>query len=134
MVDYTELTKDFKRNKNVQGQQLYAPDAICIFYVNANDDLVPIAIQLVPGDPETIFTPNDTELDWLLAKMYFKTTFGVMHEVSYLRFIVKQTQIIIQNICNHARHKRRAQLLQDNGDAVCCRIQRYTRKNPQAMP
>lgn len=81
MVDFTTTFKDVKRNKNIQGQQLYCPNAICVFYVNQNKDLVPIAIQLVPGDTGTIFTPGDSELDWLLAKMYFKTAFGCMHEV-----------------------------------------------------
>ena len=77
-----------KRNKNTRGEQLYCPDAVCIFHVNSNDDLVPIAIQLVPDDSDTIFTPNDSELDWLLAKMYYNVAFCCLHQVIIMIIII----------------------------------------------
>lgn len=88
MVDFTETFRNVNRNKNDQGEQLYCPDVICIFHVNSKDDLVPIAIQLVPGDADTIFSPKDSPNDWLLAKMYYKVAFGCMHEVGYATVVI----------------------------------------------
>lgn len=55
-----------------KGQSSCAP--ICLLYVNSMDQLVPIAIQLNPGDP--IFLPSDRLIDWLLAKIYYQSAHG----------------------------------------------------------
>uniref|UniRef100_H2YS71 Lipoxygenase domain-containing protein n=1 Tax=Ciona savignyi TaxID=51511 RepID=H2YS71_CIOSA len=55
-------------------------DCIAIFYVNSSDQFVPIAIQLVPGDEETVHTPSGNEYDWLLARMYFRASVRSTHE------------------------------------------------------
>jgi len=46
-----------------------------MFYVRRTGELVPIAIQLEqePGPNNPIWTPNDPELSWLLAKMYVRS-------------------------------------------------------------
>ena len=46
---------------------------LCLLYVNACKQLVPIAIQLKrqPAEDNPIFLPTDNRVDWLLAKMYF---------------------------------------------------------------
>ena len=79
--DFSKALKGVNRNKTSAGVKLYCPNSICIFHVNSSDDLVPIVIQLDPNNFDSIFTPNDSELDWLLAKMYHKVAFVCMHEV-----------------------------------------------------
>ena len=51
----------------------YCAAPLCLLYVNPTDRLVPIAIQLnrIPAEDNPIFLPNDTWIDWLLAKIYF---------------------------------------------------------------
>ena len=53
----------------------YCAAPICLLYVNAADQLVPIAIQLKkdPGPENPIFFPTDPYLDWLLAKIYYRS-------------------------------------------------------------
>ena len=48
--------------------------AMGLFYVNASNDFVPLAIQLdqQPGLHNPIWTPADTFNDWLLAKMHLR--------------------------------------------------------------
>nr|XP_039267987.1 allene oxide synthase-lipoxygenase protein-like [Styela clava] len=81
--DYSEVFQGVIRNKNSKGDELYCPDAICLYYASPEEDFIPIAIQLVPNDPETIFTPKDSAEDWLLAKMYFKVALSNLHEWHY---------------------------------------------------
>ena len=56
-----------------EGQYCAAP--ICLLYVNGNNQLVPIAIQLKqePGEDNPIFFPTDSWTDWLLAKTYYQS-------------------------------------------------------------
>ncbi|KAL3883125.1 hypothetical protein ACJMK2_029418 [Sinanodonta woodiana] len=53
----------------------YLPNPLCMLYVRSNGTLVPIAIQLgqSPEEANLIWTPHDTELDWLFAKTWVKT-------------------------------------------------------------
>ena len=56
------------------GQYCAAP--ICLLYVNGDDKLVPIAIQLKQqaGEGNPIFLPSDEHLtDWLLAKIHYQS-------------------------------------------------------------
>ncbi|XP_068703458.1 allene oxide synthase-lipoxygenase protein-like [Montipora foliosa] len=61
----------------------YAADPLCLFYVKSSGDLVPIAIQLFqqPSDTNPIWTPNDSEYDWLLAKMWFRNADHQIHQI-----------------------------------------------------
>ena len=61
----------------------FVPAPICLLYVNTNDDLVPIAIQIRQGvrqdeigTPNPIFLPGDYWMDWLLAKIYYQNSNG----------------------------------------------------------
>ena len=61
----------------------FAPAPICLLYVNSNDDLVPIAIQIRQGVrkeekslPNPIFVPGDHWMDWILAKIYYQAGHG----------------------------------------------------------
>lgn len=78
--DYSEVFRDIERNKGPNGETLYCPDAIGLFHVNGNGDLMPIAIQLIPNDPTSIFTPKCDYYDWLLAKMYYRTAAANIHQ------------------------------------------------------
>ena len=51
--------------------------------VDSNDDFRPIAIQLgqTPGPEFPIWTPNDAEYDWLLAKMWFRNADYQVHQM-----------------------------------------------------
>ena len=56
-----------------KGQYCVAP--ICLLYVNGNNQLIPIAIQLKQkaGEDNPIFLPSDHLIDWLLAKIYYQS-------------------------------------------------------------
>jgi len=57
----------------------YVPAPICLLYVNGNDDLVPIAIQIeqrVEEGKNPIFVPGDHWIDWMLAKIYYQSAHG----------------------------------------------------------
>uniref|UniRef100_A0A669DP51 Arachidonate 5-lipoxygenase a n=1 Tax=Oreochromis niloticus TaxID=8128 RepID=A0A669DP51_ORENI len=55
-------------------QYLAAP--ICLLYKNAHNKIMPIAIQLgqVPGEDNPIFLPTDGQYDWLLAKIWVRSS------------------------------------------------------------
>uniref|UniRef100_H2Y9R8 Lipoxygenase domain-containing protein n=1 Tax=Ciona savignyi TaxID=51511 RepID=H2Y9R8_CIOSA len=77
--DYSEIYRDVDRCND-----LYCPDAVGLFYVNKLGNFVPIAIQLVPGCSDYLFTPsNCSDMDWLLAKMYFRCAAANEHEWGY---------------------------------------------------
>jgi len=72
-----EVLKD---NKTKEGFKLCAP--ICLLYLNKDDQLLPVAIQLYqePGDNNPIFTPNDDPNLWTLVKMWFNHADAAYHE------------------------------------------------------
>ena len=56
--------------------------AMCLFYVRDDNEFVPIAIQHGQNpDRFPIWTPNDTKLDWLMAKLWFRNSDTVVHSV-----------------------------------------------------
>ncbi|KAK3579731.1 hypothetical protein CHS0354_008871 [Potamilus streckersoni] len=61
----------------------YLPNPLCLMYVRTDEELVPIAIQLEqkPSLDNPIWTPNDTELDWLFAKTWVKSADANMHAI-----------------------------------------------------
>ncbi|XP_066524496.1 polyunsaturated fatty acid 5-lipoxygenase-like isoform X2 [Hoplias malabaricus] len=66
-------------------QYLAAP--MCLFYKNSKNKILPIAIQLsqTPGEESPIFLPSDDTNDWLLAKMWVKSSdFQVHQAISHL--------------------------------------------------
>ncbi|XP_076825703.1 allene oxide synthase-lipoxygenase protein-like isoform X1 [Clavelina lepadiformis] len=79
--DYKAALGGVERNV-VKGKELYCPDAVGLFHVNDEDKFLPIAIQLVPGDRDYLFTPENNNR-WLLAKMYFRCAGTSEHEWVY---------------------------------------------------
>ncbi|XP_059422585.1 polyunsaturated fatty acid 5-lipoxygenase-like [Carassius carassius] len=66
-------------------QYLAAP--ICLLYKNSQNKIMPIAIQLSqkPGEDNPIFIPTDDEYDWLLAKIWVRSSdFHVHQTVTHL--------------------------------------------------
>jgi len=52
-----------------------------LFYATKDGKFLPIAIQLIPTEKTSIFTPFDAEYDWMLAKMFYRATESCVHEV-----------------------------------------------------
>ncbi|XP_018585745.1 polyunsaturated fatty acid 5-lipoxygenase [Scleropages formosus] len=66
-------------------QYLAAP--ICMLYKNVQNKILPIAIQLgqTPGEDNPIFLPTDDKYDWLLAKIWVRSSdFHVHQTVTHL--------------------------------------------------
>ncbi|XP_075315422.1 hydroperoxide isomerase ALOXE3-like [Odontesthes bonariensis] len=57
------------------GNSLHMTAGLCLFYMNPESKLMPIAIQLYqqPSEQNPIFLPSDPETDWLLAKLYVRS-------------------------------------------------------------
>ncbi|XP_060947761.1 hydroperoxide isomerase ALOXE3-like [Limanda limanda] len=64
------------------GESLTVTPGLCLFYLNPENKLMPIAIQLhqQPSEKNPIFLPSDLETDWLLAKMFIKNADMLDHE------------------------------------------------------
>ncbi|XP_019715428.1 arachidonate 5-lipoxygenase-like isoform X2 [Hippocampus comes] len=75
MVDY-EVLDGIKANDTDPKTPQYMTAAICLLYKNTQNEILPIAIQLgqIPGEDNPIFLPTDSEDDWLLAKMWVRST------------------------------------------------------------
>ncbi|XP_023262844.1 hydroperoxide isomerase ALOXE3-like [Seriola lalandi dorsalis] len=67
------------------GEPLHITAGLCLFYMNPENKLMPIAIQLnqQPSEQNPIFLPSDTETDWLLAKMFIKNADSMLHQSVY---------------------------------------------------
>ncbi|XP_061083609.1 polyunsaturated fatty acid 5-lipoxygenase [Conger conger] len=66
-------------------QYLAAP--ICLLYKNTQNKVLPIAIQLQqsPGEDSPIFLPSDSKTDWMLAKIWVRSSdFHVHQTVTHL--------------------------------------------------
>ncbi|XP_041644928.1 polyunsaturated fatty acid 5-lipoxygenase-like [Cheilinus undulatus] len=61
----------------------YVAAPICLLYKNTENVILPIAIQLgqTPGKDTPIFLPTDSPLDWLLAKMWVRSSDFQYHQV-----------------------------------------------------
>uniref|UniRef100_A0A4W5NWU2 Si:dkey-17e16.9 n=1 Tax=Hucho hucho TaxID=62062 RepID=A0A4W5NWU2_9TELE len=81
---------DYKRlegvpTRVVNGKPLSLTAALCLFYKNPEDKLLPIAIQLEqqPSQQNPIFLPSDSEHDWLLAKIFVRNADFSEFQISY---------------------------------------------------
>uniref|UniRef100_A0A452UMS7 Arachidonate 5-lipoxygenase n=1 Tax=Ursus maritimus TaxID=29073 RepID=A0A452UMS7_URSMA len=86
IVDFELLDGiDANRTDPCTLQFLAAP--VCLLYKNLANKIVPIAIQLnqVPGDENPIFLPSDAKYDWLLAKIWVRSSdFHVHQTITHL--------------------------------------------------
>ncbi|KAF4114144.1 polyunsaturated fatty acid 5-lipoxygenase-like [Onychostoma macrolepis] len=63
--------------------QRYLTAPICLLYKNNLNQIVPIAIQLsqTPEEKSPVFFPSDNEYDWMLAKMWVKSSDFNLHQL-----------------------------------------------------
>ncbi|XP_073349122.1 hydroperoxide isomerase ALOXE3-like [Pagrus major] len=83
LCDYERL--DGLPTRMYDGQFLHVTAGLCLFYMNPENKLMPIAIQLhqQPSEENPIFLPSDPETDWLLAKMFIKNADLMQHQSVY---------------------------------------------------
>ncbi|XP_037660710.1 polyunsaturated fatty acid 5-lipoxygenase isoform X2 [Choloepus didactylus] len=81
IVDY-ELLDGIDANKTDPCTLQFLAAPICLLYKNLANKIVPIAIQLnqVPGDENPIFLPSDANYDWLLAKIWVRSSDFHIHQ------------------------------------------------------
>ncbi|XP_060947632.1 hydroperoxide isomerase ALOXE3-like [Limanda limanda] len=79
---YDQKKLDGIPTKVYNGESLTVTPGLCLFYLNPENKLMPIAIQLhqQPSEKNPIFLPSDLETDWLLAKMFIKNADSLDHE------------------------------------------------------
>jgi len=63
MVDHTYLGPVKRNTIPSTTGEFVAPNCLGLFHSTSYGEFVPIAIQLVPNDKTSIFTPTDTEYD-----------------------------------------------------------------------
>uniref|UniRef100_A0A1W7RAZ7 Arachidonate 15-lipoxygenase B n=1 Tax=Hadrurus spadix TaxID=141984 RepID=A0A1W7RAZ7_9SCOR len=73
-----------------------------LFYLNKQDELMPIAIQLFqePGPENPVFLPSDPTYTWLLAKMFYNNADATYHQAcTHLGF----THLLMEGVvvCTH---------------------------------
>ncbi|XP_075384028.1 polyunsaturated fatty acid 5-lipoxygenase isoform X2 [Tenrec ecaudatus] len=86
IVDF-ELLDGIDANKTDPCTLQFLAAPICLLYKNLDNKMVPIAIQLnqVPGDENPIFLPSDAKYDWLLAKIWVRSSdFHVHQTITHL--------------------------------------------------
>uniref|UniRef100_A0A670IGC3 Arachidonate 5-lipoxygenase n=1 Tax=Podarcis muralis TaxID=64176 RepID=A0A670IGC3_PODMU len=86
IVDY-ELLDGVEGNKTDPCTVQYLSAPVCLLYKNLEKKIVPIAIQIKqapePGNP--IFLPSDAKYDWLLAKIWVRSSdFHIHQTVTHL--------------------------------------------------
>jgi len=84
MVDYEILEGiPFYGHNDESVENRYTCSALGLFYVKGSADIVPIAVQFhqVPSDTNPIWTPNDSELDWIYAKMWLRNADTQFHQM-----------------------------------------------------
>ncbi|XXF80477.1 lipoxygenase family protein [Myxococcaceae bacterium GXIMD 01537] len=85
LLDF-EILGDIPMYRKASGEggeeRRWAPASRCLLYLDDTRQLRPIAIQL-GRDPEAdpVFTPNDSEYDWLAAKIYLRCSEGNTHQM-----------------------------------------------------
>ncbi|CAK8694229.1 unnamed protein product [Clavelina lepadiformis] len=85
----------------------------CLLYLNSKKNLVPIAIQLwqQPGVNNLVWTPDDSDCDWLLAKMYFRNAEAnvqmIVEKIFHCHFVLEPFVVGLLRCLsqNHPVHK-----------------------------
>ncbi|XP_035992942.1 polyunsaturated fatty acid lipoxygenase ALOX15B [Fundulus heteroclitus] len=83
LCDYKLLDGVQTQEINKTKQHLAAP--LVLLYKTPEDTLVPIAIQLKqkPAADNPIFLPNDSQYDWLLAKIFVRSAEFHLHQLNF---------------------------------------------------
>ncbi|XP_078527360.1 hydroperoxide isomerase ALOXE3-like [Lissotriton helveticus] len=69
----------------LDGRLQYLAAPLCLFYLSPLEEMIPLAIQInqTPGPKNPIFLPSDNEWDWLLAKMWVRSSNFTTHQVLF---------------------------------------------------
>ncbi|XP_067270689.1 polyunsaturated fatty acid 5-lipoxygenase-like [Pseudorasbora parva] len=84
IADYG-LLEGVQANATDPNTPQYLSDPFCLLYKNSQNEIVPIAIQLSrqtpAGEANPVFLPNDNRYDWMLAKMWVKSSDFNIHQL-----------------------------------------------------
>ena len=81
VLSYPEL-ECLAPSANYKGKyDTYIACPTCLLYVRRDSHLVPVAIQLQPGEKQLVWTPDDSQSDWLFAKMWVREADAQIHQV-----------------------------------------------------
>ncbi|XP_047433292.1 arachidonate 12-lipoxygenase, 12R-type-like [Mugil cephalus] len=82
LCDYKRL--DGLKANTINGKKQYLEAPLVLFHKRPDDKLMPIAIQLkqTPGPDNPIFLPTDSEYDWLLAKIFVRSSDFSEHQLN----------------------------------------------------
>ncbi|XP_048065750.1 polyunsaturated fatty acid 5-lipoxygenase-like [Megalobrama amblycephala] len=84
IADYAIL-EGVHANATDPNTQQYLAAPFCLLYKNSQNEIVPIAIQLsrqaTAGEGNTVFLPSDNQYDWMLAKMWVKSSDFNFHQL-----------------------------------------------------
>ncbi|MBN3324381.1 LOX5 lipoxygenase, partial [Atractosteus spatula] len=86
IADY-EMLEDVTPNSTDPCTIQYLAAPICLLYKNSENKVLPIAIQLgqIPGENNPIFLPSDAKYDWILAKIWVRSSdFHIHQTVTHL--------------------------------------------------
>ena len=95
-LSYPELNV-LEQCKNYKGKyDRYITSPECYLYCNKEGCLVPILIRIPSGEGGTlIYTPEDSEADWILAKMWVREADAQVHQVISRHL---KTQLVIEAV------------------------------------
>ncbi|XP_029464988.1 arachidonate 5-lipoxygenase-like [Rhinatrema bivittatum] len=81
IADY-ELLNGIPANATDPSTVQYLAAPICLLYKNTENEILPIAIQInqQPGPDNPIFLPTDENYDWLLAKIWVRSSDFQIHQ------------------------------------------------------
>ncbi|XP_047433293.1 polyunsaturated fatty acid lipoxygenase ALOX15B-like [Mugil cephalus] len=82
LCDYKQL--DGLKANTINGKKQYLEAPLVLLHKRPDDKLMPIAIQLkqTPGPDNPIFLPTDSEYDWLLAKIFVRSSDFSEHQLN----------------------------------------------------
>ncbi|XP_067249519.1 polyunsaturated fatty acid 5-lipoxygenase-like isoform X1 [Chanodichthys erythropterus] len=82
ITDYAIL-EGVQANATDPNTQQYLAAPFCLLYKNSQKEIVPIAIQVpaTAGEANTVFLPSDNQYDWMLAKMWVKSSDFNFHQL-----------------------------------------------------
>ncbi|XP_061586510.1 polyunsaturated fatty acid lipoxygenase ALOX15B-like [Cololabis saira] len=82
LCDYK--TMDGVQTSTINGKKQYLMAPLVLLHKTADDEMMPIAIQLKqkPSEDNPIFLPTDSEYDWLMAKIFVRSADFNEHQLN----------------------------------------------------